>query len=86
MIILLTSNGFLLCIVLPTALFFIYEAILLVMNFMKLKSQKDQVQKDKEHEEDLARIKAELEAEREKIRSELLAEMQADKEQKEEQE
>lgn len=83
---LLTSNGFLLCIVLPTALFFIYEAILLVMNFMKLKSQKDQVQKDKEHEEDLARIKAELEAEREKIRSELLAEMQAEKEQKEEQE
>lgn len=71
-----TSNGFLLCIVLPTALFFIFEAIMLVMNFMKIKNQKSEEQRAKEHEDDLARVRAELEAEKEKMRAELILELQ----------
>lgn len=71
-----TSNGFLLCIVLPTALFFIFEAIVLVMNFMKIKNHKNEELMAKEHEDELARVKAELEAEKEKMRAMLLAELE----------
>lgn len=77
-----TSNGFLLCIVLPTALFFIFEAVVLVMNFMKIKNEKNELARQKEHEEDLARIKADLEAEKEKMRAEILAEMKKEQEEK----
>lgn len=71
-----TSNGFLICIVLPTALFFIFEAIMLVMNFMKIKNHKSEELRTKEHEEEIARMKAELENEKEKMRAELLKELQ----------
>ena len=71
-----TSNGFLLCIVLPTALFFVFEAIMLVMNFLRIKNHKNKETMMKEHEDELARIKAELENEKEKMRAELLAELE----------
>lgn len=37
---LLTSKGFLLCVVLPTVTFFIVEVILLIMNFIKIQNAK----------------------------------------------
>ena len=78
-----TSNGFLLCVVLPIALFFVIELLLLVLNFMKIKQQK----RDEQHAEDMERIKqeqqAQLEAEKARIRAEILAE-QAQKEKEEE--
>ena len=78
-----TSNGFLLCVVLPIALFFVIELLLLVLNFMKIKQEK----RDKQHAEDMERIKqeqqAQLEAEKARIRAEILAE-QAQKEKEEE--
>jgi signal peptidase len=78
-----TSNGFLLCVVLPIALFFVIELLLLVLNFMKIKQEK----RDKQHALDMERIKqeqqAQLEAEKARIRAEILAE-QAQKEKEEE--
>lgn len=78
-----TSNGFLLCVVMPIALFFVIELLLLVLNFMKIKQEK----RDKQHALDMERIKqeqqAQLEAEKARIRAEILAE-QAQKEKEEE--
>ena len=78
-----TSNGFMICVVLPIALFFVIELLLLVLNFMKIKQEK----RDKQHAEDMERIKqeqaAQLEAEKARIRAEILAE-QAQKEKEEE--
>jgi Flp pilus assembly protein TadB len=69
--------------VLPIALFFVIELLLLVLNFMKIKQEK----RDKQHALDMERIKqeqqAQLEAEKARIRAEILAE-QAQKEKEEE--
>lgn len=69
-----SSNGFLICIVLPTALFFIFEALMIVLNVAKIKQDKA----NKEHEEEMANMQARLEEEkaqeRERIRAEILAE------------
>lgn len=78
-----SPNGFLVCIVLPTALFFIFEAIMLVMNFNKIRNQKKELATASEHEEEMANMKAELEVEREKMRAEILAEMESKKDQEE---
>lgn len=78
-----TSNGFLLCVVLPVALFFLVELVLLLLNFMKIRQQK----RDEQHAEEMERIKAEqaarLEEEKARIRAEILAE-QAKQEKEEE--
>ena len=58
------------------------EAVVLVMNFMKIKNEKNELARQKEHEEYLARIKADLEAEKEKMRAEILAEMKKEQEEK----
>lgn len=78
-----SSNGFLLCVVLPVALFFLVELVLLLLNFMKIRQQK----RDEQHAEEMERIKAEqaarLEEEKARIRAEILAE-QAKQEKEEE--
>ena len=78
-----TSNGFLVCVVLPVALFFLVELVLLLLNFMKIRQQK----RDEQHAEEMEKIKAEqaarLEEEKARIRAEILAE-QAKQEKEEE--
>lgn len=68
-----SSTGFLVCIVLPTLIFFVVQAILLVLNFTKIKHNKDVAKLAIDNEEL-------LKLEREKIKQELLAEMEKNKE------
>ena len=79
-----SEQGFLLVVVIPTAIFLVFEAFVLVTNIMKIKQDKLVSEKAKEHEEDLAKAKLELEAEKEKIRAEVLAEMEEKKNKKQE--
>jgi len=74
-------NGFLVCIVLPVAAFFIYELVLLLMGVFKIKQHNNA----EKHEEEMAKIKEDqakmLEEERARIRAEILAEQKAQLEQ-----
>ncbi|MDD3171368.1 MAG: hypothetical protein PHO86_03505 [Bacilli bacterium] len=79
-----SENGFLLVVVIPTAIFLVFEAFVLVTNIMKIKQDKLSQDIAKEHEEELEKAKKELEAEKEKIRAELLAEMESKKNEKQE--
>ena len=67
-------TGFLLCVVLPVAAFFIYELVVLLISVFKIKQHKN----SEKHEEEMAKIKEEqekmLEEERARIRAEILAE------------
>lgn len=75
-----TSTGFLVCIVLPVAVFFIVELVLFILQLNKIKKFKD----DAKHEEELAKLKEEqearLEEEKARIRAEILAEQEKKKE------
>ncbi|MDD2492873.1 MAG: hypothetical protein PHY83_02905, partial [Bacilli bacterium] len=79
-----SEQGFLLVVVIPTAIFLVFEAFVLVTNIMKIKQDKVAGEKAKEHEEELAKAKLELEAEKEKIRAQVLAELEAKKNEKQE--
>ena len=79
-----SEQGFLLVVVIPTAIFLVFEAFVLVTNIMKIKQEKVASEKAKEHEEELAKAKLELEAEKEKIRAQVLAELEAKKNEKQE--
>ncbi len=74
-----TPNGFLFVIVVPTAAFFIFVAITMIFNFMRVRQFKNEEERQKDHDEQLAKVKADLEAEKEKMRAELLAEMNKNK-------
>ena len=78
-----TSNGFLLCIVLPIAIFFIVELLIVILNFMKIKQGK----REEEHAVEMEKMRQEqqrlLEEEKARIRAEILAE-QARKQEEEE--
>lgn len=73
-------TGFLLCVVLPVAAFFIYELVVLLISVFKIKQHKN----SEKHEEEMAKIKEEqekmLEEERARIRAEILAEQNKNKE------
>ena len=79
-----SEQGFLLVVVIPTAIFLVFEAFVLVTNIMKIKQDKVAGERAKEHEEELAKAKLELEAEKEKIRAQVLAELEAKKNEKQE--
>lgn len=72
-----TSTGFLVCIVLPVAIFFIVELVLFILQLNKIKRLKD----NEKHEEEMAKLKeeqaAKLEEEKARIRAEILAEQEA---------
>ena len=78
-----TSNGFLLCIVLPIAIFFVVELLIVILNFMKIKQGK----REEEHAVEMEKMRQEqqrlLEEEKARIRAEILAE-QARKQEEEE--
>lgn len=78
-----TSNGFLLCIVLPIAVFFVVELLIVILNFMKIKQGK----REEEHAVEMEKMRQEqqrlLEEEKARIRAEILAE-QARKQEEEE--
>jgi len=79
-----SEQGFLLVVVIPTAVFLVFEAFVLVTNIMKIRQDKVAGERAKEHEEELAKAKLELEAEKEKIRAQVLAELEAKKNEKQE--
>ncbi|MFA6843636.1 MAG: hypothetical protein WCR33_04470, partial [Bacilli bacterium] len=66
-----SSLGFGLCIVLPTFLLLVFEAVLLVRNILKNNREKMAAQMEEN--------KIDLDAEREKMKQELLKELQAQK-------
>lgn len=75
-----TSNGFMLCVVIPMALIFVVMLLFLVLNILNIKKAKTEEQ----HSADLEALKAQQEAmlaaEKERIRAEILAEQAAQKE------
>lgn len=72
-----SSTGFLVCVVIPTAIFLIFELVILVINITKFKQSKLNEKTKEDREKELEEAKA-------KIRAELLAEMEANKDKKEE--
>ena len=72
-----TPNGFLLCVVLPMALFFIVMLLLLVLNFVNIRKAKSEQEHAVEMEELKQRQAQMLEEEKARIRAEILAEQQA---------
>ena len=80
-----TSNGFMLCVVIPMALIFVVMLLFLVLNILNIKKAKSEEQHAAELEELKAKQEAMLAEEKERIRAELLAEQAAEKEKQEEQ-
>lgn len=69
---LLSGTGFLVCVVLPTALFFIFEIVLLIMNYVKIQQTKNL--------EQIAAVQSKTEEElKEELRRQIMAEMEANK-------
>lgn len=70
-----SSAGFLLCIVIPVAVFFVFELVLIILQFSKMKQKKN----EEKHNAEMERLKAiqaeEMAKEKERLRAEMLAEL-----------